>query len=322
MFHFVYWLKAFAAAFITNSHYMDIWPIRALAMGGHMGNCLFFLLSGFCLCNIRDRFPQWFGKRIFRIYPALWIVASIDFLAGRIQVDSLLALYHCLVYPTWYHFITSIMILYVVFYGIQWVRKKWKLPMEWFIGGILGVFLMVYVFCFDKSSYHIDSVYEKWVRYQFLLSMLLGVIMREKYAAISEKISIWHLMSLVLLAAAYFAGKKTVPHYALLRQCQILLPIIQVCLVGVVAWLAIKLEKRGFFTTLPDFWNRFVKFVSEVTLEIYLGQVLILDRFSGLPFPVNAVVVTGLILLYAWAVHKCAKWIGDKLTGLLIREKA
>lgn len=33
MFQFVYWLKAFAAIFITNAHYADIWPVPSLAFG-------------------------------------------------------------------------------------------------------------------------------------------------------------------------------------------------------------------------------------------------------------------------------------------------
>lgn len=71
MFQFVYWLKAFAAILITNSHYADIWPVSRLAMGGHLGNCLYFFVSGFCLYSIRNSFPGWYAKRIVRIYPAL-----------------------------------------------------------------------------------------------------------------------------------------------------------------------------------------------------------------------------------------------------------
>lgn len=77
MFQFVYWLRAIAAVMITNSHYADIWPISAMAFGGHFGNCIYFFLSGFCLYNIQESFPRWYAKRIIRIYPALWIVAAV-----------------------------------------------------------------------------------------------------------------------------------------------------------------------------------------------------------------------------------------------------
>lgn len=109
MFQFVYWLKAFAAILITNSHYADIWPVSKLAMGGHLGNCLYFFVSGFCLYSIRNSFPGWYAKRIVRIYPALWIVAAINLLVGFWRADSPMAYIHYLIYPTWYHFIASIL---------------------------------------------------------------------------------------------------------------------------------------------------------------------------------------------------------------------
>ena len=116
MFQFVYWLKAFAAILITNSHYADIWPVSRLAMGGHLGNCLYFFVSGFCLYSIRNSFPGWYAKRIVRIYPALWIVAGINLLVGFWRADGPMAYIHYLIYPTWYHFIASILVLYIVYY--------------------------------------------------------------------------------------------------------------------------------------------------------------------------------------------------------------
>lgn len=104
MFQFVYWLRAIAAVMITNSHYADIWPISAMAFGGHFGNCIYFFLSGFCLYNIQESFPRWYAKRIIRIYPALWIVAAINLLTGFWGADGIMAYVHCLFYPTWYHF--------------------------------------------------------------------------------------------------------------------------------------------------------------------------------------------------------------------------
>ena len=58
MFQFVYWLKAFAAILITNSHYADIWPVSRLAMGGHLGNCLYFLYPAFAYTAFEIRSPD------------------------------------------------------------------------------------------------------------------------------------------------------------------------------------------------------------------------------------------------------------------------
>ncbi len=65
----------------------------------------------------------------------------------------------------------------------------------------------------------------------------------------------------------------------------------------------------AFYSRIPDFVSKAVVFLSELTLEIYLGQFLILNRFSHLPFPIDFFVVTCLILLYAWATHITVKRI-------------
>lgn len=124
MFQFVYWLRALAAILITNSHYADIWPASAMAFGGHYGNCIYFFLSGFCLYNIGKSFPKWYAKRIVRVYPALWIVAVVNLAVKFWSADGIMAYIHCLIYPTWYHFISSIMILYLIYYIIRVIQKK------------------------------------------------------------------------------------------------------------------------------------------------------------------------------------------------------
>ena len=317
MFQFVYWLKAFAAVFITNSHYANIWPIKAIAHGGHLGNCLFFLLSGFCLYYIGDHFLKWYGKRFVRIYPALWITVVVDLLAERIHIGSLQALFRCCIFPTWYHFITSIMLLYVVYYVLRSIQNRYRISCHWLLVGTLLLFVMMYVLFFDKSGYNIDNAGKGWVRWQFFLSMLVGAMLRENYDRISSRISLVEIVSAVVFLVAYFLGKILGSRRGMLLHLQIMVPIFLVCFITFVAIIAIKLEKQGFFARINSKISAIPKFVSGLTLEIYLGQLLILWKFESLPFPVDFVVVTGMILLYAWIVHKCAGWIGGKLETLL-----
>lgn len=91
LYQFVYWLRAIAAVMITNSHYADIWPISAMAFGGHFGNCIYFFLSGFCLYKIKDSFPKWYLKRIIRVYPAVWIASLINILPTFTRDDGIMA---------------------------------------------------------------------------------------------------------------------------------------------------------------------------------------------------------------------------------------
>lgn len=316
MFQFIYWLKAIAAVFITNSHYADIWPVSAMAAGGHLGNCLFFLVSGFCLCTIRDSFPRWYLKRIIRIYPALWIAIAMNLLLGFFSIHFFSGFVHCFFYPTRYHFVASIMILYALFYLVRKLQNGCKIDTHWVLLATLVLFAIVYIFFFDRSWYHIDNVEEKWVRFQFWLSMMLGVNLREKYDTIEKTISPAEWAGTAILFVGYFAGKVLVSRYAALSDVQFLSPMLLIMLVWQISRIFIKLEKRGILESAGK-WNRLAKFLSSLTLEIYLVQTVIIHHLSALPFPVNFIVVTGLILVAAWAAHQIASWLQKKCTILM-----
>ena len=317
MFQFVYWLRAIAAVMITNSHYADIWPISAMAFGGHFGNCIYFFLSGFCLYNIQESFPRWYAKRIVRIYPALWIVAAVNLLTGFWGADGIMAYVHCLFYPTWYHFLTSIMLLYLVFYAVRAIQKRVKIDTLWFLLAAFLVYLVAYIFACDKSYYHIDDVSGKWCRFQFMASMLLGAVLRERYDRIKAKPSPVYIVSLLGLAAAYFVGKKMLIHYPAASRFQVALPIVVVTFVLLRALLFIKLEKKHCFVSVYKGIDKLVKFIAGISLEIYLVQYMVIHFFESLTFPLSFVVVTGLILIYAYLVHKLAQLIQKPCSKLL-----
>lgn len=309
MFQFVYWLKAFAAILITNSHYADIWPVSRLAMGGHLGNCLYFFVSGFCLYSIRNSFPGWYAKRIVRIYPALWIVAAINLLVGFWRADGPMAYIHCLIYPTWYHFIASILVLYIVYYILRRVQMRLNIQTIWLLLLTLAVYLTAYLLWCDKSYYHIDDVEEKWCRFQFMASMLVGALCRENYEKIRERISAMEIIELAGTFAAYFAVKLLISRNAVSSYFQFLLPVIQVLLIYFIGVLAVKLEKRGAFSRAPAAMQKAAAALAGISLEVYLTQNYIISRLGHLAFPINFLVVTGVILLCSYAVHKAAECI-------------
>lgn len=298
MFQFIFWLKTAAAVLITNSHYADIWPIPSLAAGGLLGNCIFFLASGFCLYPVTDTFPKWYGKRLLRIYPALWLFTAVNMLAGLFKTETAMDAVRYLTYPTGYHFVASIMVLYILYY----LWRKTKLNPRIVVAITMIVYAVAYLLCFDKSWYHIDAVEENWVRFQFWTSMLLGAGMREKYDKIASDISWGHWAGLVFLFAAYFVGKVALSRYPFLSRFQCFLPVLLVMLTYLIGLTAIKLEKKGFFSAMPKL-NKITHFVAAITLEIYLGQQLLITHLSWLPFPANFLVVTALIVVYAQAAH-------------------
>lgn len=97
MIFFVTVLRALAAMIITNAHYVGVYPTDLIANGGLLGDVIFFAVSGFCLANPKLGFFRWYGKRISRIYPQVWLVTLLYALigifffcgVGRIRVTGL-----------------------------------------------------------------------------------------------------------------------------------------------------------------------------------------------------------------------------------------
>lgn len=88
MVFFITVLRALAACLVTNSHYTGVYPIDALANGGMTGNVIFFAVSGYCLCSIRERFPKWYGKRLIRCYVPVWLITAVYLLAGAFTLEE------------------------------------------------------------------------------------------------------------------------------------------------------------------------------------------------------------------------------------------
>ena len=82
MIFFITVLRALAACIITNSHYVGVYPTDLIANGGLFGDVIFFAVSGFCLTNVKNSFPKWYGKRLVRVFPAFIIISVIYILLG------------------------------------------------------------------------------------------------------------------------------------------------------------------------------------------------------------------------------------------------
>ena len=67
-----------AAVFVVNSHLESFYPNRSLAGDGLIGYGVFFFVSGLGLAlssRVKVRpFPEYYWRRIVRIYPTLWLM--------------------------------------------------------------------------------------------------------------------------------------------------------------------------------------------------------------------------------------------------------
>lgn len=124
MIYFATVLRCLAACIITNSHYTGVYPTDLIANGGLLGDVIFFAVSGFCLVNVRGNFFQWYGKRLLRLYPAVLLITLAYLLAGLFAApENAAGWLRLFIYPTNYHFVASILFLYIPFYFVMRIQK-------------------------------------------------------------------------------------------------------------------------------------------------------------------------------------------------------
>lgn len=118
--NYVTYLKVIACILITNSHCREIYPSYFLAIGGGFGNSLFFILSGYCLANIKMPFIEWYKRRLKRLIIPTFFFALLSIL----YIDGIDSFFEksvrdiILAYIDKYWFVVAILVYYIVFYYI------------------------------------------------------------------------------------------------------------------------------------------------------------------------------------------------------------
>ena len=323
---FINFLKAIATCLVANSHYTGVYPTDAIANGGMVGNVIFFAVSGYCLYNIKKSFPAWYGKRILRCYVPVIICTLIYMLLGFYTLSdaspfgfSECSVLWCYVYPTYYHFVASIVILYIPYYLIIWLeplRKRLPLVMSC----IAAVYLLIYIFFYDKSSYHIDTVREPMIRFLFMEAMLLGAYFKQREDKYRGKTVAYIPVAAALSAIVYFASKTLFSRGILPSELQALNQVTIFILLYFVfrlfAGLDGRLEKCPKFVRVP------IDFLANITLESYLVQYVIIDLLKDVfPFPLNWLALTASILASAALLRIISNIIIKPIAALLDRPK-
>ena len=175
IFLFIVLMRALAAIMITNAHYTGVYPTDLIANGGLLGDVLFFAVSGFCLANTSSKFSKWYLKRFVRVYIPSWLMTLIYMALGAYMVTGLQDIINFFVWPTHWHFVASIIILYIpLFFVLKYVemnrKNYWRMAI-----GLFVLQLALYLTIYDTTYYHIDKVREPMIEFLFFQSMLLGL---------------------------------------------------------------------------------------------------------------------------------------------------
>ncbi len=287
-------LKCAAALLITYSHMDFLFPqYGSLATGGAIGDGLFFFCSGYTLLLGRKRnFPNWYKRRISRIYPTviMWALLSAVMFNWKWSVTDLVTT------PN-YWFISCIMVYYVLFYIIRtYLMEHLKLVVIGVTGFIVaGYFLIL---DFETPMMYADVAFMQVFYFSF---MLLGAMV-----AISKKQS---EIKLSKALACFTIG--VVLYYVCMAICKLdtlfcrfqlfsLIPLL-----FSIYWLYRVCETPVVQLVLRSKIGAGIYFVSCLTLEIYMVQyAFFTDEWNGI-FPLN-ILLTFIVVIIAAYLLKCA----------------
>lgn len=310
MYIFIYYIRTIATILITNSHYSSIWPIAGLAVGGLLGNVLFFAVSGFLLFNTKENFGKWYLKRFLRVYPVMIFVTLLTVLMGIYPLTNWAQAYKLFVFPTNYIFLVWLMLLYIPFYWINWISRKYTKFMETTLIIISVAWLLIYFVYIDKTLYCIDNVSQPFILFLYFISMLMGALFK-KYIHFFKKIKCSNVIFLFLGLAVYFGSKVAFSKIPSISFWQI---VNQMSILVVLYFLfAFFIGIEEFLKKAPRWINMSIEFCSKITLQIYLVQFVIIYKMGSFDFPLNFLGTTFTIFVVASVVYFVESFIRKEI---------
>ena len=222
---FIVLLRAIATCFISNTHFDPIYPNPNFAVGGLIGDVLFFAVSGFCLAEIEKRFfLKWYGRRLLRICPSVIFVSGFFCLIGvaSFQINSFWAFVKIFIYPTRYHFVASILLLYIPFYFVMRINA-FKRNIPWIMLFVFAFWILTYIFLFDKTQ-RLDTAQVHLTKFLFFEIMLFGAYVKLHFDKF-QNINRWTNWFLLVVFMAFYLVSKVIIDKKRLNNLQFLIVI-------------------------------------------------------------------------------------------------
>lgn len=297
-------MRFLAAILITNSHMDYLYPekLSFLATGGTIGNALFFFCSGFTLfLKPMDgilQFPNWYKRRINRIFPTVFAVAIISCVFFDSHKDIIGVIFG----SGW--FIRCILVYYIFIYFIGSYCKNRIVPIGLFI--VLATAIWFFI-VYDTPGFFMYSLNTSSICLLFyFLFMLLGA----KIGMETDKIIIKPKRDLLLLLvslAFFFVCLILGSKKFLLFQLLSIVPLL-----GIVYYL-FKVGESGCIKRIYD--NKVCKFfimlIGGLCLEIYLVQRYVFTDEYNQYFPLNIFVLFVLIIVLSYLTRCFARFLSQ-----------
>lgn len=290
------YLKAVASVLITNSHCRDIYPLFFLAVGGSHGNAIFFILSGFCLANIKIEMIPWLKKRWKKVLVPVAIMSIIKFITvdGIRTITSINVGEHIYTLLNQYWFVFAIAIYYPIFYMIFSHNSKKIVKMS-MICHVL-IYFVGYVFWINTDIFSVElEGFAPFKVFFYFGILLLGGYIRLSQDLIIEKIrqsrkkiivfsTVIICTSLICWAMIYAAIMLF--NKMLKLQCLIHISVYTFA-IGMLILSIILVEEMNLDCYIPDTVYRGIDMIANSTLEIYLIQVTFKNLAIKFVFPFN-----------------------------------
>lgn len=301
-------LKFLAVLFITNSHMQILYgDYRALAIGGTLGNVLFFFCSGFTLFlkpfGRATDFPNWYKRRINRIYPSVLALAIVSCTFFNTHHDINFIILHG---GRW--FVTGIMVFYVFLFFIGvYLRDK----LNWVMLALIAVgSVLFFVSGMPSGMFGNEQYMVRWTYY--FIFMLFGAMvgMRSKNSNEGKNLDQWwYLLLSMLSVVVFFVLNGLTARYQEMNLIQVItfIPLMSFMYFlykwgeGSIAR-AIYSNKTGYFL---------IRFIGGLCLEVYLIQNLLFTDKLNFLFPLNLIIFFVVIVIAAYLLRCLARLISQ-----------
>lgn len=297
-------LKFFAALLITNSHMGMLYgDYSFLATGGTIGDVLFFFCSGFTIfskpMNGLLEFPNWYKKRINRIYPTIIATAILGSLFFNTQTDIVE-----IILAKKYWFVPCIMLYYIAIFFIGSYFKDKFIPIFLLIA--LGTAVWFYFLCQMPGFSIYGGHYIRW--FLFFDFMLLGA----KIGSMKDKIKSKPILDAFMIIACIMMF-YTLLILGIRMDNLVFLQYLSILpLLGTVYYFykfgTSKFVEKIYHNKIGNF---VIRFISGLCLEIYLVQeYLFTDKMNHL-FPLNILIMFVIIFIAAYLTRCLSRFISQ-----------
>ena len=294
------YIKCLACVLIINSHLTSLYPrqLYFLSMGGYFGNSLFFFSSGYCLAHIKGNFLNWYRRRFTRVYIPYLCMLPLLFFAGWLKG---LDFWNIIMPFEKFHFIPTILILYIPFYLLSWLDHHTRYKYRFTFLILFIITLLYFFFIFDYQNENVIGHFKFTEMCFYLMIMLLGAI-QSQGKGLKEKKALAVICFITLSIYTFQSFRHFSGSFVILK------PITGILFSYCLACIAIEMND-----ILHE--HRIIKFVSMLTLEAYLTHYISIDAFRETGFPTNIIYVCVSAFGVAYCLHiidsKVIKKAGD-----------